>query len=86
MLSKYKGNLKPVAESTDFLVSIKRREISPKYIINIKGFSGLNFISGAIVEVEVDQEAGKIKVKEIVLSDDYGFDINPLHIQEPIES
>jgi 4-hydroxybenzoyl-CoA reductase subunit alpha len=43
-------------------------------------------LSAAIAEVEVDQETGKVKVKEIVVADDSGFDINPLHVQGQLES
>ena len=44
LLSKYKGNSKVVAGGTDLLVSMKRREICPSCLINIKGIHGLSDI------------------------------------------
>jgi carbon-monoxide dehydrogenase medium subunit len=44
LLLKYKGKAKLIAGGTDLLVSMKRRELTPNYLVNIKGISGLNSI------------------------------------------
>ncbi len=43
-LAKYKGKAKIIAGGTDLLVSMKRRELSPQYIINIKAIPELDYI------------------------------------------
>jgi len=43
-------------------------------------------LSAAIAKVEVDKETGKVKVKEIVVADDSGFDINPMSVEGQLES
>lgn len=44
LLSSYKDKSRIIAGGTDLLVSMKKGEISPKYIINIKGIPGLEYI------------------------------------------
>ena len=44
LLDKYQGAAKVMAGGTDLLVSMKKREISPQYIINIKAIPGLDNI------------------------------------------
>lgn len=43
-LAKYKGKAKVIAGGTDLLVSMKKRELSPQYIINIKAIPDLDYI------------------------------------------
>lgn len=45
LLSKYKGEARLIAGGTDLLVSMKRREIYPKYLINIKTIPQLDCIN-----------------------------------------
>jgi len=45
LLAKYKGKARVIAGGTDLLVSMKRREISPQYIINIKTIPNLDGIN-----------------------------------------
>jgi len=45
LLAKYKDKARVIAGGTDLLVSMKRREISPQYIINIKAIPNLDGIS-----------------------------------------
>ena len=42
--------------------------------------------AAAIAEVEVDQDTGKVKINEIVVAADSGFDINPLNVQGQLQS
>lgn len=42
LLAKYKDKARVIAGGTDLLVSMKRREISPQYIINIKAIPNLD--------------------------------------------
>ncbi|NMB41617.1 MAG: xanthine dehydrogenase family protein subunit M [Firmicutes bacterium] len=44
LLHKYKGDAMVLAGGTDLLVSMKKREISPKYLVNIKTIPDLNYI------------------------------------------
>jgi len=44
LLSKYKGEAVFIAGGTDLVVSMKRREIHPKYLINIKTIPELDYI------------------------------------------
>lgn len=44
LLSEYKNEARLIAGGTDLLVSMKKREKHPKYLINIKGISELNYI------------------------------------------
>lgn len=44
LLSKHKGEGRLVAGGTDLLVSMKRRTISPKYLIDIKSIPELDYI------------------------------------------
>jgi carbon-monoxide dehydrogenase medium subunit len=44
LLSKYGRDAKLIAGGTDLLISMKKREISPKYLINIKNIPELNCI------------------------------------------
>jgi len=45
LLTKYKDKARVIAGGTDLLVSIKRREIRPQYIINIKAIHNLDRIN-----------------------------------------
>lgn len=42
--SKYKGKARIIAGGTDLLVQMKQREVLPRYIINIRGISGQDYI------------------------------------------
>lgn len=44
LLSNLKDEAKVIAGGTDLLVSMRKREISPKYIINIKKIPKLNYV------------------------------------------
>jgi carbon-monoxide dehydrogenase medium subunit len=44
MLEKHNGSSRVIAGGTDVLIKLKRRNISAKYIIDLKGIGGLNFI------------------------------------------
>ena len=44
LLDKYGGAARVIAGGTDLLVSMKKREISPQYIINIKAIPELDYI------------------------------------------
>lgn len=45
LLAKYKEEAKVIAGGTDLLVEVKENRIRPKYLINIKTISGLDYIS-----------------------------------------
>ncbi len=44
LLSKYKGKAKVIAGGTDLLISMKKRQISPQYVVNIKSIPDLDYI------------------------------------------
>jgi len=44
LLRKHKGSAKALAGGTDLLPKMKRRELAPKYLIDLKGIANLNFI------------------------------------------
>jgi len=44
LFSKYKGKAKVIAGGTDLLLSMKRRKISPQYVVSIKGIPELDYI------------------------------------------
>jgi len=44
LLSKYEGKAKVIAGGTDLLVSMKKQQISPQYLVNIKGIPRLEYI------------------------------------------
>jgi len=44
LLSKYGDKARAIAGGTDLLLSMKKRQITPQYLINIKGISGLDYI------------------------------------------
>jgi len=44
LLSKYEGKAKVIAGGTDLLVSMKRRQITPQYVISLKGIPKLDYI------------------------------------------
>ncbi len=44
MLEKHNGSSRVIAGGTDVLIKLKRRNINAKYIIDLKGIDGLNFI------------------------------------------
>ena len=44
LLAKYKGQAKILAGGTDLLIQMKQRELTPKYLIDIKRISELNYI------------------------------------------
>ena len=44
LLSKYEGRAKVIAGGTDLLVSMKKRQINPQYLVNIKDIPGLDYI------------------------------------------
>jgi len=53
LLSKHKSEAKILAGGTDLLVSMKKRKISPRYLIGIKAIPGLDYI-------QFDQDGLKI--------------------------
>ncbi len=44
LLSKYKGRAKVIAGGTDLLVSMKKQQINPRYVVSIKGIPELDYI------------------------------------------
>ena len=44
-LKKYSGAAKAIAGGTDLIPKMKRRELAPKYLIDLKGVADLNFIN-----------------------------------------
>ena len=44
LLARYKDDSKVLAGGTDLLVSMRKREIHPKYVVNIKRIPNLNSI------------------------------------------
>jgi len=49
-------------------------------------FTDAYSFAAAVAEVEVDKEAGKVKVIEITIAGDCGTDINPLNVEGQLES
>ena len=43
-LAKYEGKAKVIAGGTDLLLSMKRRKISPQYVVSLKGIPELDYI------------------------------------------
>ena len=44
LLAQYKGKAKVLAGGTDLLVSMKKREANPQYLVSIKAIGGLDYI------------------------------------------
>jgi len=44
LLAKYKGEARALAGGTDLLVQMKNREVTPRYLINIKNIPDLDYI------------------------------------------
>jgi CO/xanthine dehydrogenase FAD-binding subunit len=44
-LKKYNGTAKAIAGGTDLVPKMKRRELTPKYLIDLKGIAALNIVS-----------------------------------------
>jgi len=44
LLKKHKGTARTIAGGTDLLPKMKRREVAPKYLIDLRGIQDLNFI------------------------------------------
>lgn len=44
LLKKHKGEARALAGGTDLLPKMKRRDVAPKYLVDLKGIAGLNFI------------------------------------------
>ena len=44
LLAKYKGEARVLAGGTDLLVQMKNREVTPRYLINIKNIPNLDYI------------------------------------------
>lgn len=44
LLNEHKDGVKVIAGGTDLLVAMKRREISPKYVVNLKSIANLDYI------------------------------------------
>ncbi len=44
LLKKHNGAVRAIAGGTDLLPKMKRREVAPKYLIDLKGIRDLNFI------------------------------------------
>jgi len=45
LLEKYNGEARTIAGGTDLLSKLKRREVVPKYLIDLIGITGLHFIN-----------------------------------------
>lgn len=45
LMKTYSGAAKAIAGGTDLMPKMKRREVAPKYLIDLKGVADLNFIS-----------------------------------------
>lgn len=72
LLIEYKEEASVIAGGTDLLVSMKEREISPKYVINIKKIAALNYIRcnvedtleiGATTTLAEIEKSGLVKEK-----------------------
>ncbi len=77
ILSRYKGDVRPIAGGTDLLIKMKRREVSPPYLVGLKGISGLNGIAyekseglrlGPLVTIHAIETSSIIKERYPVLS------------------
>lgn len=44
LLAKYRAEAKVLAGGTDLLVSMKKKKVSPPYLVNIKGIPGLDYV------------------------------------------
>src|SRR3990172_1748462 len=44
LLEKHKGEAKALAGGTDLLPKMKRRDVAPKYLVDLKGIADLHFI------------------------------------------
>jgi len=78
LLAKYDGKAKVFAGGTDLLVSMKKREITPEHLINLKGIAELKGIHydpkegiriGALVTLEEIMHSEIVKDKFCVLWD-----------------
>ncbi len=76
-LSEYKGNARVIAGGTDLLVSMKRREINTRYLINLKTIPGLDYIHGngeglrigALATIHAIESSPVIREKFTMLAD-----------------
>jgi len=74
LLAKYQDKAKVIAGGTDLLVSIKKREITPQYLVNLKTIPGLD-------RIEYNQKGLKIGVlathrviaKHPIIIDEFGL-------------
>ena len=73
LLFKYKDQAKVLAGGTDLLISMKRKKVNPKYLINIKNIPGLDYIQNS----EEDLKIGAMATLDAVSRDNI-IDANDL--------
>jgi len=82
LLNKYDGEIKVLGGGTDLLVAMKERELTPPYIMNIKGIPGLDYIKyeekgdlriGALTTIRTIETSKVIREKFSVLAQAAGL-------------
>jgi len=77
LLAKYKGEARVLAGGTDLLVQMKNREVTPRYLINIKDIPDLDYIRyddkeglriGALTPIEALKTSTLIRRRFSILS------------------
>ena len=77
LLAKYKGEARVLAGGTDLLVQMKNREVTPRYLINIKNIPDLDYIRyddkeglriGALTPIEALKTSTLIRRRFSILS------------------
>lgn len=88
LLSKHKDEARIIAGGTDLLIELRKREISPKYIINIKKIPNLDYVSynkeglaiGAVATLSDIENSGVVK-KNFPLVAQAAHETGPLPIR-----
>jgi 4-hydroxybenzoyl-CoA reductase subunit beta len=81
LLSEYGEEVKAIAGGTDLLVSMKERLLTPKYLLNLKGLAGLDFIEedkgglriGALTRLTTIIKSSLVQEKFPVLAQAAGY-------------
>ncbi len=68
LLAKYGENAKVIAGGTDLLVKMKKREVKPEYLVNVKKIRNLNFITeeGGLLRIGATTSLRKIEKSQLV--------------------